>query len=51
MRDYGIDPNRFSDSDSQLDEVVGELALRLPDCGIRSIQSMLKANGIVMQRE
>ena len=52
MRDYGIDPNRFSDiSDSQLDEVVGELALRLPACGIGSIQSMLKANGIVMQRE
>ena len=43
MRDYGIDPNRFSDiSDSQLDEVVSELAVRLPDCGIRSIQSMLR---------
>ena len=52
MRDYGIDPNHFSDiSDSHLDEVVGELAVRLPDCGIRSVQSMLKANGVILQRE
>ena len=52
MRDYGIDPNHFSDiSDSHLDEVVGELLVCLPDCGIRSVQSILKANGIILQRE
>jgi len=52
MRDYEIDPNRFSDiSDFQLDELVGELTARLPDCGIRSIQSMLKSNNIILQRE
>ncbi len=52
MRDYQIEPNQFSDiSDYQLDELVSDLAVCLPDCGIRAIQSMLKSNGIVLQRE
>lgn len=30
---------------------MGELVVCLPDCGIRSVQSMLKVNGIILQRE
>ena len=52
MRDFGIDPNRFSDiNDVHLDEAVSEIATQLPDCGIRSVQSMLRASGLVLQRE
>lgn len=34
-----------------LDELVNDITQRLPSCGIRSIQSMLKADGVVLQRE
>lgn len=37
--------------DSHLDAMVSDIAARLPCCGIRSMQSMLRANGIVLQRE
>ena len=35
----------------QLDEMVSDIAARLPCCGIRSMQSMLRANGFTLQRE
>ena len=52
MSDVGLCASCFSEiNNSQLDEVVGEIAARLPMCGIRTIQSMLKADGIILQRE
>ena len=38
-------------NNSQLDEVVSEIEARLPMCGVRTIQSMLKADGIILQIE
>ena len=52
MRDFGIDSNRFSDiGDLHLDELVSEIVTRLPSCGVRSVQSMLRVNGVILQRE
>ena len=52
VRDFEIDSHRYSDiSDTKLDEVVKEIAARLPACGIRSVRSMLQAEGIFLQRE
>ena len=52
MSDVGLYASCFSEiNNSQLDEVVGEIAARLPMCGIRTIQSMPKADGIILQRE
>lgn len=52
LKEYNIDYNVYTDiSDVQLDEIVSDIAARLPCCGIRSMQSMLRVNGIVLQRE
>ena len=52
LKEFGIEYNVYTDiNDGQLDEIVGEIAARLPCCGIRSMQSMLRANGITLQRE
>lgn len=52
LRDFGIEPNRFSDiTDAQLDEAVNEIVACLPACGIRSVQSRLRADGVLLQRE
>ena len=52
MSDFGMDSNRFYEiSDAHLDERMGEIVARLPNCGIRSIQSNLRADGVVLQRE
>ena len=52
MKDYGIQYNIYTDiSDVRLDEVVSEIAARLPCCGIRSVQSMLRVSNVVVQRE
>lgn len=52
MINFGIDSNRFSDiPDMELDEMVKDIATRLPTCGIRSVRSMLQADGIGLQRE
>ena len=52
MREFGIDSNRFNDlSDAHLDELVSEVVARLPNCGIRSVQSTLRVDGIILQRE
>lgn len=52
MRNFGINANRFNEiTDSCLDELVSEIVARLPTCGIRSVQSNLRANGIIVQRE
>ena len=52
LKEFNIEYNVYTDiSDSQLDSMVSDIVSRLPCCGIRSMQSMLRANGIVLQRE
>lgn len=51
VRDFEISSNRYSDiSDLELDDIIKEMAIRWPTCGIRSIKSMLQANGLILQR-
>ena len=52
MAEFDIVHNRYSDiTDIQLDEMVGSIASRLPSCGIRSVQSMLRVDGVNLQRD
>ena len=52
LKEFDIEHNVYTGiDDSRLDAMVSDIAARLPCCGIRSIQSMLRANGIVLQRE
>ena len=49
---FGIGSNRFNEiTDAHLDELVSEIVARLPNCGIRSVQSTLRVDGIILQRE
>ena len=51
MQTLCIGFHRFSSiNDSDLDERVSEIVERLPSCGIRSVRSMLRADGTVVQR-
>ena len=50
--DFGFERNRFSTiSDTQLDQLVGEIVAVRLRCGIRSTQSTLRAIGVQVQRE
>ena len=52
LKEFNIEYNVYTDiNDRQLDEIVSDIAARLPCCGIRSMQSMLRANGFTLQRE
>ena len=52
LKEFNIEHNVYTDiDDSRLDAMVSDIAARLPCCGIRSMQSMLRANSIVLQRE
>ena len=52
LKEFGIEFNRFSEITNQdLDDLVKEIVTRLPACGIRSIQTLLKVNGVILQRE
>ena len=52
LKEFGIEHNVYTAiDDSRLDAMVSDIAARLPCCGIRSMQSMLRTNGIVLQRE
>ena len=52
LKEFNIEYNVYTDiNDRQLDEMVSDIAARLPCCGIRSMQSMLRANGFTLQRE
>lgn len=50
MKEFNLASNVYSYIDDEvLDEVVRDIAARLPSCGIRSIQSMLRADGLSVQ--
>ena len=52
LKEFGIEFNRFSDITNQnLDDLVKDIVTRLPACGIQSIQTLLKVNGVILQRE
>lgn len=52
MRSLGIEPNRYTSiSDVELDGLVSGIVARLPTCGICSVQSMLRAEGVTVQRQ
>ena len=52
LKEFGIEFNRFSEITNQdLDDLVKEIVTRLPACGTRSIQTLLKVNGVILQRE
>ena len=52
LKEFNIEYNVYTNiNDSHLDVTVSDIASCLPCCGIRSVQSMLRANGIVLQRE
>ena len=52
LKEFGIKFNRFNDiTNEDLDDLVKEIVTRLPACGIRSIQTLLKVNGVILQRE
>ena len=52
LKEFDFEHNVYMGiDDSHLDAVVSDIAARLPCCRIKSMQSMLRANGIVLQRE
>ena len=52
LKEFGIEFNQFSEITNQdLDDLVKEIITRLPACSIRSIQTLLKVNGVILQRE
>ena len=52
LKEFDIEHNVYTGiDDSRLDAMVSDIAARLPCCEIRSMQSMLRANGIVLHRE
>ena len=52
MKEFNLVINAYSNIDDEvLDEVVRDVAACLHSCGIRSIQSMLRADGLSVQRE
>ena len=52
LKEFGIKFNRFNDiTNEDLDDLVKEIVTNLPACGIRSIQTLLKVNGVILQRE
>ena len=52
MRMFGLQFSRYTNlSDTDLDRRVNSIVFRLPTYGIRSVQSMLRANGVHLQRE
>ena len=52
IRDFGICHDRYSDiADAQLDALVVDIATRVPACGIRYTQSVLRAEGVFIQRD
>ena len=52
LGEFGIEFNCFSEiTNGDLDDLVKGIVMRLPACGKRSIQTLLKVNGMILQRE
>ena len=52
LREFGTEFNCFSEiTNGDLDDLVKGIVTRLPACGKRSIHTLYKVNGMILQRE